>query len=432
MSLALARRESAELRRTIHVGRHASGCEIRVAPTPGLSKTYALFTARYGSLANDFDDPFTGERIRVTDGIAHFLEHKLFELPDGGDVTDRFARLGATTNAYTWYTQTAYLFSTTEHAAACLDLLLDFVQEARFTPPRVEVEKGIIGQEIRMYDDDPYHVGFRSLLEALYQQHPARLDIAGSVASIAPITAEDLRRCHAAFYHPANMVLVVAGDVEPARIADAVSQDLDARRYPPSQRVRVHLPAEPLAPGTVAVERRVPIARPRLFVGVKEAPLGRAGPDLVRRDLATHLGLSAAFGRTSDAFARWYGEGLIDDSFGVGYVGEADFAFADVVGDTDHPERLRDAVFAEAARIARDGLPAADVDRTRRATLGRMLRSWDAPEHAAGVVLEYALHDVHVTDVPGLLAAVTPEEASRRVVEVLDPERHATSILRPT
>jgi predicted Zn-dependent peptidase len=240
----LDRQESPVLRQAIHAGRHASGLEVFVIPTPGLTRTYGLFATRYGSIASTFLDPASGESVTVPDGIAHFLEHRLFEQPDETDVTDRFAQLGASTNAYTWYTQTAYLFSTIDHPRECLDTLLDFVQEPHFRAERVENEKGIIAEEIKMYDDDPYHRGFRAMMAALYQTHPVRIDIAGTVETIADITPADLDRCWRTFYHPANMMLVVAGALTPEQVAEAVDTDLATRSYAPGARV-------------VAMERRI-------------------------------------------------------------------------------------------------------------------------------------------------------------------------------
>lgn len=427
----LTRRASAVLKQAVWAGRHPTGLEVWAVPTPGLCRSYGLFAARYGSVASRFVDPATGEACTVPDGIAHFLEHRLFEQQDETDATDGFAALGASTNAYTWYTQTAYLFSTVEHPRACLDLLLDFVQEPHFRAERVEREKGIIREEIRMYDDDPYHRGFRALMAALYQAHPVRQDIAGTVDTIAAITPADLDRCWRAFYHPANMVLVVAGALAPEDVAAAVDSDLAARPRDLGRRVDVLTPEEPDAPGEAALDLPLPIARTRLLLGVKEPPLGRSGPELVRRTLAAQLGLAATFGRTAEAYDRWYRAGLIDDSFGAHHVGEAGFAFVQVCGDTDAPEALAEAVWGEVERVRREGIDPADIERARRAMLGRLLRAWDAPERVAGTTLEYALHDVGVTDLPDIFLAVTPDEVAARLGQAMVRARSTTAILRP-
>jgi predicted Zn-dependent peptidase len=356
MSTVLTRHEAPILQQAVWSGRHASGCEVYAVHTPGLRRHYGLFAARYGSIASVFRDPASGERVQVPDGVAHFLEHRLFEQPDGVDVTDRFAALGASTNAFTWYTQTAYLFSTVDNPVECLDLLIDFVQEPHFVADKVENEKGIIAQEIGMYEDDPYHRGYRALMEALYQSHPVGIDIAGTVETIAGITPEVLQRCWSSFYHPANMVLVVGGPLEPQQVAERLDLDLAGRDYAASSRVEVESPDEPDAPGAPVVENRFPIARPRLMIGVKDRPLGAQGTDLIRRNLATAIGLGAVLGRAGEAYDRWYRDGLIDDSFGAHYTGDAAFAFTQIAGDTDRPEELADAVWDEIARVRRDGI----------------------------------------------------------------------------
>jgi len=427
----LTRHEAPILQQAVWSGRHPSGCEVYAVHTPGLRRTYGLFAARYGSIASSFADPDTGQRIDVPDGVAHFLEHRLFEQPDGADVTDRFAQLGASTNAFTWYTQTAYLFSTVDNPVACLDLLIDFVQEPHFVADKVENEKGIIAQEIGMYDDDPYHRGYRALMESLYQSHPVGIDIAGTVETIAGITPEVLDTCWSKFYHPANMVLVVAGPMEPAQVAERLDLDLAGRDYAQSSRVVVHSPAEPDAPREPVVESRFPIARPRLLLGVKDRALNAQGPALIRRNLATAIALGAVLGRAGEAYDRWYRSGLIDDSFGAHYTGDVTFAFTNVAGDTDRPEELADAVWDEIAKVRANGIAAEDVERSRRAMLGRLLRAWNAPERIADTVLDYAFHDVLVTELPSIFLEITADEASQRLVDAVARDRSTLSILRP-
>ncbi len=428
---ALERLESAPLRRSVFRARLPIGLEVIVAPTPGFQKTFAVIGVRYGSVQNEFEDPETGRRVRVPDGVAHFLEHKLFEGADGRDVSERFAETGAATNAFTWYNQTAYLFSATEAFERNLGILLDFVQSPRFTPERVEVEKGIIGQEIRMYEDNPGARGFRNLVEALYRVHPVRLEITGTVETISAITADVLRLCHRAFYHPANMVLVAAGDLDPAAVLGIVERDLSGRAYRAAPRVRTFPTDEPEGIPARHVEAAFSIARPRLLLGVRDRPPGRGGPELVRRDLAAACGLACALGRSSEAYDRWYREGLVDDSFGFSYSSTADFALTVVAGDTDEPERLRDEILAVGARVAREGVPEEDVERSRRAFLGRYLRAWNSPEALAHAVLGNALLDTDAMTVPDMVLSLRADEVAARAAAALDADRHAVSILRP-
>jgi predicted Zn-dependent peptidase len=216
---------------TILRGTTDSGLAVLVNPRPDYVRTFAALGVNFGSV----DRVGGADGQPVPEGLAHFLEHKLFEDADG-DVSDRFAKWGADVNAMTGFTGTTYVVSTVEQALPCLDLLLDFVQEPWFTDELVEKEQGIIAQEIRMYDDDPEWRIFFGLLTCLYQSHPVRDNIAGSVESIAKIDAATLRRCYDMFYHPTNMCLAISGPVDPAEVMDRVERDQADRN--PDGRVR--------------------------------------------------------------------------------------------------------------------------------------------------------------------------------------------------
>jgi predicted Zn-dependent peptidase len=231
MSLSLITTQNRTIGERIVKTELPSGLNVVVIPRPGFHKTFATFATRYGSIDNAFHDPETGSVVRVPDGIAHFLEHKMFEQQGGGDAFDDFARLGASSNAYTDYTSTTFLFQTTSHVEENLNTLLNFVQQPYFTDANVEKEKGIIEQEIRMYLDMPGDRLHSNLMRALYVHHPVRVDIAGSVDSIRTITPKDLYTCYHTFYHPSNMVLLIIGDVNAQAMIEAVVENQQARDY---------------------------------------------------------------------------------------------------------------------------------------------------------------------------------------------------------
>src|SRR5690606_17846313 len=227
------------LQEQVYQARLDNGLGVFVMPKPGFHKKYAVFSTRYGSVDNRFRRPDRDEVIQVPDGIAHFLEHQLFQ-DASGHVFNAFADLGASVNAYTSYTMTSYLFSTTDNFPQAFDKLLDFVQAPHFTEAGVRKEIGIIEQEIRMYQDFPRHRLSQNLLQALYHVHPVRIDIAGTVESIREITADTLQLCYDTFYHPSNMAVLVVGDVEPDAVLQQVLDDMAGRRYsfrPPVQRL---------------------------------------------------------------------------------------------------------------------------------------------------------------------------------------------------
>lgn len=209
---------------------HESGLRVYVFPKQGFQKYYAIYGTEYGSVDSVFQVPGDTEMTRVPDGIAHYLEHKMFEEEDGGDAFQRFALTGASSNAFTSFDMTAYLFSCTDKFYENLDILLDFVNHPHFTEENVAKEQGIIGQEIKMYEDDPEWRVFFNTLTALFHHNPVKIDIAGTVESISKITPELLYRCYNTFYNPANMVLVLVGDVDIDEAMKYVDKHIDAKR----------------------------------------------------------------------------------------------------------------------------------------------------------------------------------------------------------
>ena len=213
-----------QLDETLYTIRLENGLSVAVVPKKGFTKKLAYFVTDYGSIHTDFS--FEGEVHRVPGGIAHYLEHKLFDMPDGRDVSAEFAAYGAITNAFTSYDMTAYYFSCTEHFDACLQLLLEFVSTPYFTQESVEKEQGIIDQEIGMNADAPDSVVFENLMGAVYRNHPIRVPILGTSDSIREITPELLNLIHRAFYTPSNMLLCVIGDVDPEGVVRLARQVL--------------------------------------------------------------------------------------------------------------------------------------------------------------------------------------------------------------
>ena len=251
-------------------------------PKPGFHKRYAVFSTRYGSIDNRFRRPDRLGVIEAPDGIAHFLEHQLFE-DESGHVFNAFADLGTSVNAYTSHTMTSYLFSTTDNFAQALDRLLDFVQAPHFTDAGVEKEIGIIEQEIQMYQDQPRHRLMMNLLQALYHVHPVRIDIAGTPESIRAITAETLYTCYDTFYHPSNMAVFVVGDVDPDAVLDQVVDDIAARDYAFRAPVERLFDEEPETPAETRVETAMAAARPLYAVGFKDVA-ALAGPPKPHRE----------------------------------------------------------------------------------------------------------------------------------------------------
>ncbi len=418
------------LRDELYTERLENGLTVAVLVKPGFRQATARVAVQYGSVDSCFADPQSGSEVQVPDGIAHFLEHKLFEGPDG-NVADRFAELGADVNAYTTHTHTVYYFTTTDHFAACLDLLLGFVQEPYFTPESVAREQGIIEQEIRMYMDDPGWRSSANLMEALFVRHPVRLDIAGTVDSIRRIDQDLLYLCHRVFYHPSNMVLFVAGDLDPQAVVDQARAAFGGRDYPAQAAIERRLPEEPQE---IAERRRVQelvVSQPIFRLGFKEKEVGLTGRPLLERDLLTAMLLDVLVGRGSPLYTRLYESGLIDQRFGFGHAPEVTFGYTYLSGPTPDPEALEAQLLAGIAEAQAEGILEADFERARRKLMGRLLNLMNDLEGLSYLFIDGFFKGIGLFDGIPALQSLTVDAANARLREHFDARLAAVSVISP-
>ena len=340
----------------------------------------------------------------------------MFETPEG-DVFDIYAKRGASANAYTTFDHTTYLFSCTSRFEENLDTLLDTLAAMHADPTAIEREKGIIGQEIAMYDDDPSWRGYFGLLGALYRDHPIRLDIAGTKETIAPIDRDVLVRTHAAYYHPANLVLAVAGDVDPANVlarAEAVLRSEVAgavnRRRPTAEPSAVAEPERRLA---------LSVSRPQVSLGWKDTPPGGIVRDLLVREAETEVVLDVLFGDGGLVEAPLYRDGVVDESLSASYQAEADYAFTVVSAEVDDVDTFRTRLLEAVDGARRAGISPAHVERAKRRALGGYVRTFNSPDRAASLLLSTALKDTTLADAVAAIREVTPARAAARFDELV-------------
>lgn len=403
-----------------------SGLTVYVFPKRGFQKRFATFSTQYGSIDNRFMVPGSHEVTEVPDGIAHFLEHKLFEEEDG-NAADRFASIGASYNAFTNQTTTTYLFSATERFEDGIRILVDFVQHPYFTPQNVEKEKGIIEQELRMYMDDPHWHVFQNLLEAVFKAHPVRVDVGGTVASIQKITVDMLNHCYRTFYHPHNMTFFAVGDVDPVAVVDRVAEQLPD--LSPQGEIRRLYPEEPPEINRAWTEERMVAARPLVALGFKERDLQPAG--YLRREVETGLMLEMLFGRSTGLFNRLYEDGLVDDRFSSYYFGHPSFAATILSAETSEPERLVDEIRKGVREAQAKPLSAEAFDRAKRRALGDFVELFDSPEAIATAFTDFHFKGVSLFDYRRALAEVTKQDVERRLSEHLQEEATVVSVVRP-
>lgn len=402
-----------------------SGLTVAVVPRPGFSRKVAYFVTNYGSIHTKFT--LDGEELTAPDGVAHFLEHKMFELP-GRDVTAEFAALGAVPNAFTSYDMTAYYFSCTENFDESLGLLLEFVSTPYFTEESVEKEQGIIGQEIGMNEDSPDTRVFENLAQAMYARHPIQVPILGTRASIAEITPQILEQCHRAFYRPENMLLCVVGDVDP----EAVRQ-IAMERLPMGQRLDVVCQRawpEDAAGKTALVKTRMEVAMPMFQLGFKCEPLG-SGDAAIRQEVIGDLAAEALFGESSRLYLKLYEEGLIDSSFGGGFETVEGMAMLSCSGDSRDPEAVREAILEQARTLAVQGIGQRDFLRMKRSALGRRIRDLDSPDSVCFRICAYHFSDFDYFRFPAVYRAVEVSEITDFIQRVVTRQRCGLSVVEP-
>ncbi len=419
---------SALLREKYTYIRHASGLPIYVFPKE-MTGTYALFATRYGSLDTTFSVG-GAKPVTVPDGIAHFLEHKLFEAPDGSDAFARFSALGADANAYTDYNKTAYLFGCTEHFEEALEELLRFVTEPHFTAASVKRERGIIAEELRMYEDNPWERAYQNLLTALYHKNPVRINIGGTIKSIQKITPKLLYRCYETFYRPENMALVVCGKATPDEILAVVDRVLPAAKEAKEEVLRIY-PDEPSFVRCARVEAKMQAAKPIFNIGIKDNVLPTDPGERLRRDLAITLLDEILFSQAGKFYAALFEEGLITPSFSHGYSSTDRFAFNCISGESEDPDEVLERLLAYLDDVKQTGLDQEDFERCRRVMYADEIRAYDSTDEIANRLLSFVFDGSELFDVPEVLQSITKAELEELLHTLYQKEYFAMSVVRP-
>lgn len=404
---------------------HSSGLTIYLYPKNGFSTDFAMFGTKYGSIDNRFRRSDEPAAETVPEGIAHFLEHKLFESEDG-DAFARFAQTGASANAFTSFESTAYLFSCTDNLYESLEILLDFVQSPYFTKETIEKEQGIIGQEIKMYDDDPQWRVMTNYLRAMYHTHPIRLDIAGTVESIAQITPEHLYRCYQTFYNLNNMALVLVGDFDRERVLQVCDATLRTAEPVSVQRVFDTEPSDVLEN---KVEDALSVALPLFQFGYKEHVDEK--PIDEKNLAAMEVLLEILASDCSPLYQSLLTEGLINEtSFGFEYFEGTGFATVMFSGESQQPEEVADRICKEVERLRRDGLSEEAFFRAKRSIYGSNVSIFNSTAEIANCLLSFHLKGRELFTYLDALAELTMEDVLQKL-DVLHPQVSVLSVIRP-
>lgn len=415
---------------TIYSGIHKSGLRVYIMPKEGYSKSYALFGTHYGSIDSAFIIPGDNQPTVVPDGIAHFLEHKMFEQPDGSNVFESYAKHGASANAFTSFNMTAYLFESTQDVIENLEILLDFVQQPYFTDENVAKEQGIIGQEIRMYDDDPNWRLMMNFLSAMYKELPVRKDISGSIESISKIDKDILYKCYNTFYNLSNMVLFVIGDVNPDDIVACV--DRKAKETKPFDKEIVRIYGNETAEVTQSeISQKLSVSVPMFMFGFKDTDIGFDGLNLLKKSVELSIVSEIVFGKSGPIYSKLYNEGHIMGALDVEVECEKDYGFIALSGESKDPKIVKQVVLEELDKIKSEGIALDDFNRVKRAFWGRYIKQFNNVNGVAHSFLSHIFNNINIFDFVNVIDNVSLDDVNKRLQRDLQADKTVLSVIEP-
>ncbi|MFT8321214.1 MAG: pitrilysin family protein [Bacillus sp. (in: firmicutes)] len=399
-----------------------NGLKVYILPKKGFNKTFCTFTTNYGSVDNTFIPLDGSDFTKVPDGIAHFLEHKLFEKEDG-DVFQDFSKQGASANAFTSFTRTAYLFSSTSNVENNLETLIDFVQDPYFTEKTVEKEKGIIGQEITMYDDNPDWRLYFGLIQNMYVHHPVKIDIAGTIESITPITKDMLYECYHTFYHPSNMLLFIVGPVDAKEYMEKIKANQQKKDYTKHSDIKRKFAEEPKEVHEKKQVLKMNVHGSKCLVGIKAIDVHQTGTEMLKNELCINVLLDLLFSNSSENYQTLFSSGLIDDTFSYDYTQENGFGFAMIGGDTSEPDKLADTIKEMLTTALSADFKKESLERTKKKKIGAFLRAVNSPEYIANQFTRYSFNGMNLFDVVPTIEKISIEDISAAAKRLIEEDR---------
>lgn len=404
--------------------KHPSGLDIYICEMEGFSTTEALFGTKYGSINTSFKTKEDKTFTTVPEGIAHFLEHKLFENEDC-DAFELYAKTGANANAYTSFDRTCYLFSCSDHYKESLEILLNFVQNPYFTQETVDKEQGIIGQEIKMCDDNPTWKVLFNMLQGLYHKHPVRIDIAGTVESIAKIDAELLYKCYNTFYNLHNMVLVIAGNVktdEVIEIADRLLKPCE------NQQLETSCPDEPYEILEKEKYEHLPVGMPIFNIGIKCRP--ENGYARLKAEMECSIAGNIISDPSAPLYKKLIDEELINSTFGFEVFSGDGFFTLIFGGESSQPEMVMQYIIDEIERVKVEGLDLTLYDSIKKSTYGMAVRESNNPEAVASNLISAFMSKVEPYDSIKVLSEMTIEDTQKALCKRFDTNNMTISVIK--
>ena len=415
---------------SLYYEKDKSGLSIYIMPRADYIGSFAIFATKYGSVDSEFVVPGDTAATKVPDGIAHYLEHKMFDQPDGSNIFDKFSRFGGEANAFTSFNMTAYLFSATEHFYENLETLMDFVQSPYFTAESVQKEQGIIAQEIGMYDDNAPWRLFFNFLGLLYHNNPVKLDIAGTVESIAKIDEKLLYKCYNTFYNLSNMTLFVTGNLDAEKALSVIKNNIK-NSEPFKEEIKRIYPDEPKSVAGKFKTQKISVAMPMFMIGWKDNDVGFSGKPLLKKTLEMEILLEMIFGKSSRLYNELYNEGLINQSFSVEYAPQKDYSYAEIDGQSKNPKEVYERVTKHIKNLKKEGIKEEDFNRIKKVIWGDYIRSFNDIEGYAHTFVTMSLLDINYFDYYSEYQKITFSDIVNRFNKEFDEDLCVMSEIQP-
>ena len=417
--------ESLKIKEKLYIEKLDNGLTVMIVPRETTNKKFVIWGTHFGSIDNHFVVPNTKEEIILPDGVAHFLEHKMFEQENGVNSLDKLMALGVDPNAYTTNNHTAYYFECTTHFEEALDELMDYVQHPYFTDENVEKEKGIIGQEIKMYEDDPDWQLYINALDCMYQNNPIKIDIAGSIESISKINKEILYKSYETFYHPSNMAMVVCGNFKPEEILEEIKKRLverkeqgEIKRIYPQEEVSIHQKYK---------ETRMEVSVPLFAIGFKDKVQSK---DAVKRHIAIEILLNMLIGKSSKLYQELYSEGLLMAEPDISYDFSEQYAYALITGQSKNPKKIEEKLKEEICK-QKETFDVEQFERLKRKVYGDYVVEYNNISDVSRMFLSDFFKGINALEYIEQYTSVSVEYTKQILTEVFDENNEILSIVLP-
>jgi len=418
--------ENTQVKEKLYTEKLENGLTIMIIPKKGIRKKYVMWATHYGSIDNKFIIPGEESITQVPDGIAHFLEHKMFEQENGTNSLDVLTALGANANAYTTNNHTAYLFEATDNFYSALDELMDYVQNPYFTDENVEKEKGIIAQEIKMYDDYPEWVVYMNALKNMYKNNPVRIDIAGTVESIYKIDKDILYKCYNIFYNPSNMVMCFCGKFEPEQLIEEIKKRLIEK--PQQAEIKRIYEEEPEEIVEKRIEKTMEVSMPLFVIGIKDKILGK-NQNIVKKHIAIEILLNMIVGKSSNLYKELYeNELLIAEPF-LEYEFTDNYAHIAITGNSKNPDKVLEKIEEEIEKLKIDGLNLEHFERIKNMLYGNAVKEFNNVSDISRMFVSDYFKGINSFDYLESYKQITPEYALEILKEVFLKEKTVISIV---